>query len=360
MWSHHLRRMVGFLVILGVMASAAPLLAQLSGGITGKATGEDGKPLVGYTILIERQGSHGEYKVKTNKRGEYTHIGLPSGDYKVSLQSPEGREVFYMTAHIGIGNPIVLDFDMAKEKAQMEANREKQLEENPELKRKLEEQAKEQKQFTSLKEIFDEGNSLYAQNRFAEAAAMFERAVPLAKDKNLPIVLAKLGDSYHKARQFEKAAESYQKAIELKPDDSEYHNNLGNAYAEMGKIPEAAAEFKKAAELNPAQASRYYFNYGAVMYNTGKMDEAAEAFKKAVELDPSNADAHFLLAQALMGKVAYDSSGNVVPAEGQIEALQKYLELAPNGSNAAAAQQLLQTLQGKVQTQFTKAKKKKS
>jgi tetratricopeptide (TPR) repeat protein len=356
---HYLRRVVGFLVVLGAMASVAPLMAQ-TGGLTGKAIDEKGNPLAGYTILLERQDIRGAYKVKTNKKGEFIHVGLPIGNYKVSLQSPEGRVLWYFNAHVGYGDPTTLDFDLGKEKAIAKADQEKQLDENPELKKKMEEQAKEQKEFTSLKQIFDEGNSLYTQNKYPEAAAMLERAVPLAKDKNLPVVLAKLGDAYHRARQFDKAAENYQKAIDLKPDDATYHNGLGNAYAEMGKIPEAAAEFKKAAELDPTQASRYYFNYGAIMYNTGKMDEAGEAFKKALEIDPSFADAYFLLAQTLMGKVSYDKDGNVVAAEGQIGALQKYLELEPNGKNAAAAQQLLQTLQGKVDTQYTKARKKKS
>ncbi len=353
-----LRRVVGLLVVLGAFAAVAPVMAQ-TGGLTGKAVGEGGKPLVGHPIIIERVDIKGTYKTKTNKKGEYIYIGLPIGNYKVTLQNPQGRELFFFNTRVGMGEPTQLDFDLAKEKAIQEEARQKQIEADPELQKKLAEQAKEQKEFTSLKEIFDQGQVLYSQNRFPEAIAMFERAVPLAKDKNLPIVLAKLADSYHKARQFGKSMEYYQKAIELNPADATYHNGLGNAYAELGKTTEAAEEFQKAAELDPAQASRFYFNYGAIMYNTGKMDEAAGAFKKSVEIDPSYGDAYFLLAQTLMGKVAYDEDGNVIPAEGQIEALEKYLELEPDGRNAAAAQQLLQTLQGKVETQYTKAKRKK-
>ncbi|MBI1941740.1 MAG: tetratricopeptide repeat protein [Acidobacteria bacterium] len=354
----HLRRVVGFLIVLGALTGVAPLLAQ-TGGLTGKALDETGNPLVGYPVIIERQDIKGTYKTKTNKKGEYIYIGLPIGNYKVSLQDPQGRVLFFFTARVGLGEPTPMDFDLAKEKAIARETQQKQIEENPEMKRQMEEQAKEQKEFTGLKDIFEQGNSLYAQNKYPEAAGFFEKALPLAKDKNLAIVLAKLGDTYHKARQFDKSADNYRKAIELKPEEATYHNGLGNAYAEMGKIPEAAEEFKKAAELDPTQASRFYFNYGAVMYNTGKMDEAAGAFKKAVEIDRNFADAHFLLAQTLMGKVTYDDDGNVIPPEGQIEALEAYLELEPQGKNAPAAQQLLQTLQGKIETQFTKAKKKK-
>lgn len=353
-----LRRVMGFLVVLGVLAGVAPLLAQ-TGGLTGKVIGEDGNPLVKHPIIIERQDIRGTYKTKTNKKGEYIYIGLPIGNYKITLQNPQGRVLFYFNARVGLGEPTEMDFDLAKEKVLAKETQQKEIEEDPELKKRMEEQAKDQKEFTSLKEIFDQGNALYAQNNYPEAAGFFEKAVPLAKDKNLPIVLAKLGDTYHKARQFDKAAENYQKAIELKPGEATYHNGLGNAYAELGKIPEAAEEFKKAAEIDPAQASRFYFNYGAIMYNSGKMDEASGAFKKAVEIDPSFADAHFLLAQTMMGEVSYDEDGNVIPAEGQIEALNAYLELEPDGKNAPAAQQLLQTLQGKVDTQYTKPKKKK-
>lgn len=353
-----LRRVVGLLVVLGAFAGVAPVMAQ-TGGLTGKAIGEGGKPLVSHPIIIERIDIKGTYKTKTNKRGEYIYIGLPIGDYKVTLQNPQGRVLFFFQTRVGMGEPTQMDFDLEKEKVIQEETRQKQIEADPELRKKLAEEAKDQREFTSLKEIFDQGQALYSQNRYPEAIAMFEKAVPLAKDKNLHIVLAKLADSYHKARQFAKSMEYYQKAIELKPDDATYHNGLGNAYAEMGKTAEAAEEFQKAAELDPAQASRYYFNYGAIMYNTGKMDEAAGAFKKSVEIDPGFADAHFLLAQTLMGKVTYDKDGNVIPSEGQIEALETYLELEPNGTNAAAAQQLLQTLQGKLETQYTKPKKKK-
>ena len=54
-----------------------------------------------------------------------------------------------------MGDPVEVDFDMAKEKA--EANKEQMA--NPETAKKIEEQQKEQKQFTGLKATFDQGNA---------------------------------------------------------------------------------------------------------------------------------------------------------------------------------------------------------
>ena len=353
-----LRKVLGFAVVVGVLAGVEPAFGQ-TGGLTGKATDEGGQALAGYSIKIERLDVKGVYNVKTNKKGEYTYIGLPIGNYKATLQNPSGQDVFYIDTRVGSGDPTVLDFDMAKQKGAMAAERERQIKANPELKRQQEQQEKEAKQFTGLKQIFDQGNVLMTEQKYAEAAQMFEQALPLAKEKNLPVVLARLAESYEKARQLPKAIENYQKAIEVRPEDATFHNNLGHVYAEMGKISEAAAEFKKAAELDPPQASRYYYNYGAVMYNTGKMDEAAAAFKKATEIDPKYADAYFLEGQALMGKATMDADGRVVAPPGTAEAFQTYLSLEPNGKNAAAAQQLLQTVQGGVQTQYKAVKKKK-
>src|SRR5581483_6492233 len=231
---------------------------------------------------------------------------------------------------------------------------------NPEMVKQIEQQEKEQKQYTGLKQLFDQGQALYNEKKYAEAAAMFEQALPLAKDKNVPIVLSRLADTYHKARQLDKAQEYYVKAIEAKPDDASLHNNLGNVYADMGKTTEAVAEFQKAAQIDPPGASRYYFNLGAIMYNQGKMDEAASAFKKATELDPKFADAYFLLGQSLMGKMTMDASGKVITVPGTAEALKEYLTLEPTGEYAAQAQGMLQTIEGKVETEFKAQKKKKS
>lgn len=341
-------------IVFAGLASAVPVFAQ-TGGLTGKATDDKGNIVVGYPIIIERQEIKGTYKTKTDKHGNYVYVGLPIGNYKITLKDSNGRTLFYITKHVGMGDPTEVNFDLAKEKALTQ----KEQQASPEVQKKLQEEAKEQKQFGGLKQLYDQGNALFAEKKYTEAAAAFEQAIPVAKDKNLPILLGRVAESYDKARQFDKATEFYQKAIQAKPDDAELHNGLGNVYAEMGKIPDAQQEFQKSAEINPANASRAYFNLGAIMYNTGKMDEAAAAFKKATDADPHYADAFFMQGRALMGKLSMTPDGKVVAAPGTAEALQSYLKLEPSGKYAAEAQQMLQTIQGRVQTEVKVQKKKK-
>ena len=358
------RRLFEVAGALAALAFTVSALAQ-TGGLTGKCIGEDGKPLVGYTIQVDRQEMKWSQHTKTNKKGEYVYIGLAPASYKVTLISPTGQQVFNITQHVGIGDPTVVDFDMAKEKA----NSVKQQMANPETAKRIEEQQKEQKQYTGLKATFDQGMLLYNQQHYAEAAAMFEKALPLAKDKNVPIVMSQLAQSYGKAagqeqtrearlQDQQKAIETYQKAIQLSPNDPGLHNNLGSVYAEMGKVDEAKAEFQKAADINPSGASNYYYNLGVVMVNQGKMDDAAVALKKATEIDPRNANAFYWYGMALLGKAETKADGSVVPVPGTIEAFQSYLKLEPTGQWAQAAQASIDQLRATVPTEYKKTKKK--
>ncbi len=349
------RSLAGLSVILAAFAMTLPGLAQ-TGGLTGKVTLQDGGPCVKCTVQIERQEIKGNYHVNTNKKGEYVYVGLPIGNYKITFLDADGHQLFNFSGkHVGLGDPTDASLDMAKEMAT--AKKEQQA--NPQVQQQMQEQAKEQKQFSGLKQLFDQGNALFAQGQYDQAAAAFDQAAALAKDKNLVAVLTREADSYHKARQNDKAVEIYQKAIAGSPGDASLHNNLGSVYADMGKIPEAQQEFEKSAQLDPASASRAYFNLGVVMYNKGKMDEAGAALKKALELDPKYADAYFLEAQALMGKATLTPDGKVVAAPGTIEALQTYLKLDPNGKYAQSAQAMLQSITGKVETEVKVEKKKK-
>lgn len=365
----NLRRVMGLSVIFAVFLGVIPAFAQ-TGGLTGAVKGEKGEALAGYPIIIERQDVKGTYPTKTNKKGEYIYIGLPLGNYKVTLQDHSGRVLFYQTLRVGLGDPTVLDFDLAKERVRSVEDQQKALAANPELARKKEAEERDQKQFTGLKATFDQGQLLMNEKKYSEAAAMFEQALPLAKEKNVPVVLARLGQAYAgaasvdtdreaKTRDREKAMEYYNKAIEANPADASLHNNLGSLYADMGKTTEAQQEFQKAAEINPAGASGYYYNMGVVLVNKNKMDEAAVALKKSAELDPTNANAFYWMGMALLGKAEIKADGTVVPAAGTVEAFEQYLKLDPNGQWASSAQGSLAQLQGKVETSFKSQKKKK-
>src|SRR5262249_32466557 len=72
-------------IIGGLLLFAAPSLAQTA-AIEGDVKDENGAPLQGALIKIDRKDIKGHYQVKTNKKGHYFHAGLPLGQYKVTLE----------------------------------------------------------------------------------------------------------------------------------------------------------------------------------------------------------------------------------------------------------------------------------
>jgi tetratricopeptide (TPR) repeat protein len=242
---------------------------------------------------------------------------------------------------------------------------EKAAEANPDYQKQVE----AQKQSANLKQLFDQGRDLYAQQHYVDAAAQFEKALPLAKDRNIPVVLSQLADTWSKAASIEanpdtrkqdqaNALDYYNKVLALAPNDASLHNNLGRLYAEMGKTAEAIQEFKKAADLDPTHASGYYYNLGAILVNKGQMDDAAIVLKKATDLDPNYALAWYWYGMALMGKAGVNPDGSIAPVPGTIEAFQTYLKLEPNGKWAAQAQESLNALQSKANLEYKAPKKK--
>jgi tetratricopeptide (TPR) repeat protein len=352
-------KVIGVAIVFAALTVCTSAYAQ-TGGVTGKVTGPGGAPMVGYLIQIERIDIKWNGHVKTNKKGEYVYIGLPVGEYRITLAGPDGKPIHYEEKKLGIGDPTEVNFDIG----QLQKEAEKAAESNPEYQKQVE----AQKESASLKQTFDQGQELYNQKHYTEAAATFEKALPLAKDRNVAIVLSRLADTWAKAASIEtdpdkrkqdqtNAIDYYNKVIAIAPNDATLHNNLGNLYGNMGKSADAITEFKKAAELDPNHAASYYYNLGAILVNTGKMDDAAEALKKATDLDPNNSLAWYWYGMALMGKATIKPDGSMAPAPGTIEAFQTYLKLEPNGKMAAAAQASIDSLSGKANLEYKKTKK---
>lgn len=95
-------------------------------------------------------------------------------------------------------------------------------------------------------------------------------------------------------------------------------------------------EGAKAAEaaMKTAQASQSpdaLFKQGVAQYNSNNLASAIETLERAVGADPNHAKSHYMLGLAYAGSDAAKAK----------EHLQKFLELAPNDPDAAAAREML-------------------
>ena len=401
-WIRRSSLLTAAFVVLGATA-----WAQTS-SIEGQVTGPDGKGLKDAMIHITRTDIKGNYKVKTNKKGHYFHAGLPLGTYDISCEV-DGKTIDQVRGvRTRLGDPTEIDFDLAKvmqrqaaaQKAAEtgELSKEQLREMTPEQRAAWEKQAKEREaQLAKNKELNDAYNlgrealesakSMKAQvshepdaakkqelsktmiaqlNTAIEKFQEGEKALDANDPKqagNISVIQGNLAEAYgalvdatsgqEQQDAVAKASEAYNKAISMKPDDAALHNNFGLLLARAKKVDEAQAELGKAAQLDPAQAGKYYYNLGAVLVNSGQYEPAAAAFKKAIDSDPNYADAQYWYATALSSKITATPDGKVVAPAGMQEALQKYLELKPDGQFAEAAKQLLATINAGIETKYS-------
>jgi len=163
------------------------------------------------------------------------------------------------------------------------------------------------------------------------------------------------------------AVTNYKKSIDLnaaskKPDpltQATAYNQMGNCLAKAGKLDDASAAFESAVKLQPANAGVYYNNEAAVLFNASQMDGALAAAEKAIAADPNRADPYFIKGQVLIAKTTLDAkTQKLVAPPGCADAYQKYLQLAPDGAQAATVREVLAGLGEKVDTSYKAGKKK--
>ncbi len=103
------------------------------------------------------------------------------------------------------------------------------------------------------------------------------------------------------------AEQEYKRAIQLDPNYSAAHHNLGVMLTRTGRTEEGLAEIRRALEIEPFSlvVNRLY---GECLSYLGRYDEGLVQLKKTADLDPSFPTTHFALSNLyrLMGK--YDES----------------------------------------------------
>jgi tetratricopeptide (TPR) repeat protein len=351
---------------------AATGFAQTS-NIQGDVTGLDGKPLQGAQVKLDRTDIKQSFNVKTDKKGHFLYANLPTGVYNITIVV-EGKEMGAMTGvrpRQGDNPPIPFDLSKiaaaaaaaaapgaAPPQAKQDAGMTK--EQRAEYEKKLKEQEAAMAKDKALQDAFNAGMEAKNAKNYSVAVDNFEKATTMAPTQH--VVWAQLAEVYitrsdsetgaAQQADVDKGIAAYAKAVEIKVDDPNYHNNYALALAKGKKMDQAQAELTKAAQLDPPQAGKYYYNLGAVYVNTQQNDAAEAAFRKAIELDPTYADAYYQEALVLMNKVTLDKDGKMQAPPGTVEALQKYLSLKPDGANAEGAKAILEQLGSTVQTSF--------
>jgi len=347
------RKRVTLLFAAAWLALALPALAQQWAGrgrLQGDVTDKDGKPIEGASVTFRwgKDPTLGPAPIKTDKHGKWSILGLVGGAWSIIIEAEgyKGSE----------GQASVNEFGPA-----------------PAIHVKLNQPTKEEiaaaQPHNEAREALESGNALLQQQKWAEARAAFEKALPDVKDAEAQASILKavagtylqernaaaaietlnkvmaltpadtatqrlLAGALYASGQKEKGIQTMQAYVETTPTDTEAIQTVVDWLVDAGREPEAKtymAKLPAGAKVDPAAL----LNIGIRQYNEGKLTEAVESFGRVVAENPDMADAYYYRGLAYLG------SSKMKEAKADFE---KLLQMEPNGEHAADCKMYLKEL----------------
>ncbi len=160
------------------------------------------------------------------------------------------------------------------------------------------------------------GETFLNQERTEEAAVHFRAAVQIRPGD--PAAHLNLGTCERRNKNFVPALQEDQAVLRLTSDKGLRTYalvNLGSDYRHLKDYSRARESYQAALQLNP-ETARAFIGLGVLAEKTGHFDEAAKNFSRAVELEPSDVG-YLLLSEALQ------QSGKAAASRSALEAAQR-------------------------------------
>ncbi len=291
-----------------VMALSVAAWPQVQGKLMGVVTDKQGTPLEKASVhVVSTRTTSVNYELTTNKEGRFFQVGIQPGYFQVTVKK-DGFMPQTTEARVSLAGETNLEFklDTADDVAL--------------------------RSVSAADKVFLKGNKLYAEQRYAEAAAALEEAVGMSQT-NWGYYL-NLGLAYKKLDRKAESLAAFRKAVELSPESYSANKELGEALAKDSAFEEARKYYQKAVDLSPDDPDAH-FNLGACLTNTGENDAALAHFLKTTELKADYADAFYQMGTIYIGR------NQVAEA---VQSLERFLAIAPDHEKAPLAKQLLQYL----------------
>ncbi|MBC7362118.1 MAG: tetratricopeptide repeat protein [Candidatus Aminicenantes bacterium] len=316
-------RILVFMTII-ILFSQMMLMAQAGRGVGrlgGVVVDEQDKPIVGAKLVmtyLQDAGGGLKLEATTNKKGEWSFIGLGSGRWSLSV-SAEGYA------------PATQEVTVS------------QLEKNPRIIIKLKKASSGISiiQDQASLELLDQGNAFFKEGKYDTALAMYEQFYE--KNPAAYQVLLNIGDCYREKGEIEKAMEIYNQVLEKAKTDQAMGVTMtaktlaaiGLIYLKQNNLEEATKYFKQSVDTAP-QDEVVAFNVAEVFFTNQKLDEAQKYFELAASIKPEWPDPYLKLGYVLLNK-------NDIPKA--VEYFEKFLKLEPQDSpRVAMVQQILQAI----------------
>ncbi len=316
-----------FIVSVLCLSLSLNLSAQQGRGkarVRGQVVDEIGNPIEGAKIVAEHIQSKTTFTSESDKKGSWAVMGLGTGYFRITA-SKEGYGTLSherKVSQFSKKNPPV---SFTLRKIQVAEMNMPGIEDEGSV------------------VLVEEGNELFDQKKYAEAAAKFEEFV--GKNPSVYLVNINIGNCYKEMGEYDKAIESYTKILEKVKEEKESIEGdgraaralaaMGETYFTQGYLEKASEYFRKAMDNFPEDEA-LAFNVGEIFFKQGETDNAIEYYLLAVKIKESWAPPHRQLGYAYLNKGKYRLA---------VDSLKKFAELAPDDPQAEDIKNLIPKLE---------------
>lgn len=183
--------------------------------------------------------------------------------------------------------------------------------------------------------FFQKGTAAARKGDAKAAAESFSAAVTAYP--KFAIALNELGKQYMILKQWDKAGETYEALLKIKPNDAASHLDLGIVAFNKKKFEDAESHLRKALELNSAGPSAHYY-LGLTLISLKRYSEAVPQFEATI----ANGGENLALAHKYLGGLYMSQKPQQAADE-----LEKYLKLDPKAVDAEKIKGTIKELRSK-------------
>ncbi|MBD2601743.1 CHAT domain-containing protein [Microcystis viridis] len=130
---------------------------------------------------------------------------------------------------------------------------------------------------------FEQGYQKYMNGDFIGAIASYDRALEIKPDDHQ--AWYKRGVALGNLGRFEQEIASYDRALEIKPDDHQAWYKRGVALGNLGRFEQEIASYDRALEIKPDDHQAWY-KRGVALGNLGRFEQEIASYDRALEFKP--------------------------------------------------------------------------
>lgn len=332
-----MRRLIPALLLPAVCLS---MHAESTGRIVGKVVTKEGKPIAGAKILLNRTDVHWSKELTSDSNGRFIQVGLEPRFYDITITAEGYVQKVDSNQKVPLGDALTKDYVLlTPQEAQTEAlqGQPQSLPKDPaaaadvmgrEAFNKAIPAYNDQKYSDALPEVEKAYKNLTeAMNTYKDDKAKEDLKPELVTVSRVYGICLALGSPDRKAE----AEPFLTKSLESNPKDERVLAGLIEISKAKG---DKAAEAKYQGVLDSLHGPdpNVIYNKAVSAFNGGNLTEAKNQLQKVLQIDAKYPEAFYLMAMVNFGE------NNL---RGTKQNLEKYLELAPSGKNAAMAREML-------------------